>query len=63
MHCAYFRAYFYVLNYDNVDIEKSDGMCLPTFAEDEFSGLFSHPSVFFQICIKNKWHAISDFLY
>ena len=32
---------------DIVDIEKSYGICLPTFVEDESSGLFLHPSVFF----------------
>ena len=31
---------------DVVDIEKSDGICLPIFAKDEFSGLFVHSSIF-----------------
>ena len=32
---------------DNVeDIEKPDGICSPTFVENEFSGLFLHPSIF-----------------
>ena len=26
--------------------EKSDGICSPTFFLDDFSGLFSHPSIF-----------------
>ena len=33
-----------LLNGDNVDIERPDGMCSPTFVVDEFSGLFLHPS-------------------
>ena len=37
---------FHVLNDDIVDIEKPDGICLPTFVVDEFSGLFLHPSIF-----------------
>ena len=32
------------LNYDIVDTEKRDGICSSTFAVDEFSGLFLHPS-------------------
>ena len=35
-----------LLNDDIVDIEKPDGICLPTFIVDEFSGSFLHPSVF-----------------
>ena len=35
-----------LLNDNIVDIEKSDGICAPTFVVDEFSGLFLHPSVF-----------------
>ena len=35
-----------ILNNNNVDIEKPDGICLPTFVADEFSGLFLHPSIF-----------------
>ena len=34
------------LNVDIVDIEKPDGICLPTFAVDEFSELFLYPSIF-----------------
>ena len=33
-------------NYGSVDVKKPDGICSPTFAEDEFSGLFLHPSFF-----------------
>ena len=33
-------------NEDIVDIEKPDGICSFTFVVDEFSGLFSHPSMF-----------------
>ena len=35
-----------LLNEYIVDIEKPDGICSLTFAVDEFSGLFLHPSVF-----------------
>ena len=31
---------------DIVGIEKPNGICSLIFAGDEFSGLFSHPSVF-----------------
>ena len=34
-----------VLNDDIVDMEKLDGMDSLTFAVDEFSGLFLHPSI------------------
>ena len=34
-----------LLNDDIVDIEKLDGMCSLTFAVDELSGLFLHPSI------------------
>ena len=34
-----------LLNNDIVEIEKSDGICLLTFVVNEFSELFSHPSV------------------
>ena len=37
---------FYAFKGYNVDIEKPDGICLPTFVTDEFSGLFLHPSIF-----------------
>ena len=35
-----------LLNDDIVDIEKPDGLCLPTFVVDECSGLFLHTSIF-----------------
>ena len=35
-----------LLNEDIVDIKKPEGICLPTFVVDEFSGLFLHPSIF-----------------
>ena len=35
-----------LLNDDNVDIEKPDGICSPNFVVDEFSRLFLHPAVF-----------------
>ena len=35
-----------LLNGDIVDIEKSDGICLPISVADEFSGLFLHSSIF-----------------
>ena len=35
-----------LLNEDIVNIKKPDGICSPTFVEDEFSGLFLHPSIF-----------------
>ena len=34
-----------ILNNNTVDIEKPDGICLPTFVADEFSE-FLHPSIF-----------------
>ena len=34
-----------LLNDHIVDIEKPDGICLPTFVVNEFSGLFLHPSI------------------
>ena len=34
------------LNDHIVDLEKPDGICLPTFVVNEFSGLFLHPSIF-----------------
>ena len=34
------------LNDDIVDIEKPDGICLPTSFVYEFSRLFLHPSIF-----------------
>ena len=35
-----------LLNDANVDIQKPDGICSPTFFVDEFLGLFLHPSIF-----------------
>ena len=35
---AYTMLIFYALNDDIVDIEKPDGICLPTFVVEEFSG-------------------------
>ena len=35
-----------LLNEDIVDIEKPGGICLLTCVVDEFSELFSHPSIF-----------------
>ena len=35
-----------LLNDDIVDSEKSNGICSPTFAVNEFSGLFLYPSFF-----------------
>ena len=35
-----------LLNEDIVDFEKPDGICSFTFAVDEFSRLFLHPSIF-----------------
>ena len=39
--------YALLLSEDIVDIDgiKPDGICLLTFVEDEFSGLFLHPSI------------------
>ena len=37
------------LNDDIVEIEKPDGICSPTFAVDEFSGLFLHQSFLLNI--------------
>ena len=34
------------LNDNIVDIEKPDGICLPTFVVNEFSGLFLHSAIF-----------------
>ena len=34
------------LNDDTVDIEKPDGICLPTFDVNEYSGLFLNLSIF-----------------
>ena len=35
-----------LLDDDIVDTEKPDRVCSPTFVVYEFSGLFSHPSIF-----------------
>ena len=35
-----------LLNYDVVDIEKPDGIWLPTIVMYKFSGFFLHPSIF-----------------
>ena len=40
-----------LLKDDIVHIQKSDGICSPTFVENEFPGLFLHPSFF---CIKHS---------
>ena len=42
---------------DILDIEKTDGTCLPTFVVDQFSGYFIHQSFLltFKIYINNKW--------
>ena len=34
-----------LLNDDIVDIEKGSGICSPTFAVDEFPGIFLHPAI------------------
>ena len=50
-----------LLNDGIVGIEKSDGICSPIFAVDEFSGFFLHPLFFhlfnytLKICINKKW--------
>ena len=38
------------LNGDSVDIEKPDGICLTTFAVDEFIGCYT-----FKVCINSKY--------
>ena len=38
--------FYMLLNDDIVNIEKPDGICLLTFAVDEFLGLCLHPSIF-----------------
>ena len=46
-----------LLNDDIVDIVKPDAICSPTFAVDEFSGLFLHPSIFYQIdALSDSWY-------
>ena len=47
-----------LLNGDILDNEKPNGICLPTFVADEFSGLFWHPSILYstlKIFINNNW--------
>ena len=49
-----------LLNHDIVDIERPNGIFSPAFVVNEFSGLFSHPSIkffsqTFKICINNNW--------
>ena len=34
-----------LLNNDIVDMEKPNGICSPSFAVDEFSGLFLRPPI------------------
>ena len=36
-----------LLNDDTVDIEKPGGICSRTFVDDELSGLYLIPSIFF----------------
>ena len=38
-----------LLNEDIVDIGKLDEICCLTFLADEFSGLFTHPLIFYII--------------
>ena len=55
-----------LLNEDILDIEKPDGICWLTFAVEEFSGLFLHPSIFSIIHSRSAWiinGAVSDFCY
>ena len=40
------RLFSLLLNEDIVEVEKLDGIYLLTFVEDEYSGLFLHPSIF-----------------
>ena len=42
----FFIQSFPFLNDDVVDIEKPDGICLPTIVMYKFSGFFLHPSIF-----------------
>ena len=43
-----------LLNEDIEGIKKPDGICLFVFVVDElFSGLFSHPSIFFFIHLRS----------
>ena len=53
-----------LLNEDVVDVEKPDGTCFFTFAVDEFSGLFLHPSIasiIYSRSTKITNDALSDF--
>ena len=49
-----------------VHIKKTDGICSPTFVEDDFSGLFLYVLIFFyqrfKICINNKTSFIRFFV-
>ena len=35
------------LNYNIIEIEKTDGVCSSSYIVDKFSGLYFHPSIFF----------------
>ena len=37
---------FYAFEWQILNNEKPDGICLPNFVVDEFSGLFLDPSIF-----------------
>ena len=41
-----FQIFSMLLNKDVIDIEKPDEISSLTFVEDQFSGLFLHPSIF-----------------
>ena len=43
-----------LLNDDIVDIEEPDGICSPTFFENEFWGLFLHQSFLLNIQDQHK---------
>ena len=45
-HVIFTTLYIRLLNDAIVDIERLDEICLSTFAVDEFSKLFLHPSIF-----------------
>ena len=55
-----------LLNGDILDNEKPNGICLPTFVADEFSGLFWHPSILYstlKIFINNNLCFIKFFVF
>ena len=52
-----------LLNVDIVDIEKLDGLCLPTFVVDGFSGVFLHSSIFYIHPIINHFLCIMVIFY